>query len=382
MTLTILSFFILAYGIARFILPLPCHAALKALLGLLFLFISQKFLIYRYAGGLLFAPNLPRWLLLLMETLYAAMLLLIALLFIADIVSVLLWLGRHMGANLRLPVSAPLKNAVLALLALGLGAFGVWQATKVPNARTVEIAVPRLPAELDGFTLAQLSDLHVGPLLKRDWLSAVVRATNALNPDAVVITGDLVDGGPKKIRHELEPLRELKARHGVYGITGNHEYYSNIRQWLPVFKDMGIDMLHNEHRVLSQNGAALVLAGMPDSVERQFGGSGPDLEKTMRHAPNAVRILLAHRPGEAPAHHAAADIQLSGHTHGGHLFFLKPLIARYNNGFVDGLYDVNGMTLYVHPGTGLWNGFSCRIGVPSEITRIVLRAEKNAAGQQ
>lgn len=137
----------------------------------------------------------------------------------------------------------------------------------------------------------------------------------------------------------------------VLAVTGNHEYYYQVEEWLPVFAELGLDMLHNEHRVLDVNGAPLVIAGVPDSAETRFGGPGPDLNLALAGAPAATSILLQHQPRGASANRAV-DVQLSGHTHGGLLFFLQPIIAAFNEGMVNGLYDAARPKVYVHPGTG------------------------------
>lgn len=138
-------------------------------------------------------------------------------------------------------------------------------------------------------------------------------------------------------------------------------------------------MLHNEHRVVNVGKERLVISGVPDRTALKFGDEGPNIRKALQDAPDALRILLEHQPRDVATYVAHADVHLSGHTHGGLMFFLQPIIAWFNNGFVKGLYDVNGMHLYISPGTELWNGFSCRIGVPSEITRLVLRADTTTA---
>lgn len=373
MILTITSFFLFAYVLISLILPGPGGLAVKTAAGLFCLACSQKFLIYEKLGGAFFAPDLPRPFLLIMETLYAALVILFFLLLIKDLAGFVLWLSRHMGTSWHLPFTVAQRNAGMAALALALGVFGVWQSVKVPAVRTVEIALPNLPRQADGFSLVQLSDIHIGPLLKGPWLRAVVERVNALHPDAVALTGDFIDGTPGELAADIAPLGDLRAKYGVYGITGNHEYYYNAAAWLPVLESLGVDMLHNEHRALGPAGAELVIAGLPDPTEKRFGGPGPDFEAALKDAPDTARVLLAHQPGGARGHQGV-DMQLSGHTHGGLIFFLKPLIARFNAGFVHGLYDVDGMKLYVHPGTGLWNGFSYRLGVPSEITRFILRA--------
>lgn len=373
MSLALPSLLLFIYIVCSLILPLPWRPWSKAGLAAALLAVSLKFVVYEQVGGSFGAPELPRPLLLIMETLYASMLILFFLLLLKDILGLLLWVSRRLGASWRLPLSAAGRGGALTLIALLLGVFGTWQAVRVPDVRTVEIALPGLPPALDGFTLAHLTDLHIGPLLKKDWLRAVVEKTNALRPDAVVVTGDLIDGSPERLAEDVAPLADLRARLGVFGVTGNHEYYYQVERWLPVFAGLGLDMLHNEHRVLKAGDAAVVLAGLPDATEKRFGGEGPDLNRALAGAPEGVTVLMAHQPGGA-RERRAVDVQLSGHTHGGLMVFLQPVIALFNEGFVDGLYSLgDGGKLYVSPGTGLWNGFSSRVGVPSEITRIILR---------
>jgi hypothetical protein len=232
-----------------------------------------------------------------------------------------------------------------------------------------------LPVSLDGFAIVQLTDIHLGSFLKGAWLRDVVAKTNDLSPDLVAVTGDMIDGSPDELKDDIAPLGNLQARYGVYGITGNHEYYFRVEQWLPVFAKLGITMLHNEHRILSvAGGSQLVIAGVPDQTAIHYGGAGPDIAKALAGAPDTIRVLMAHRPNGI-AETINADLQLSGHTHGGNLFFLKWLISAFNGGLVNGLYEVGGMKLYVSPGTGIWSGFSCRLGVPAEITHIILRSQ-------
>ena len=183
----------------------------------------------------------------------------------------------------------------------------------------------------------------------------------------------MIDGTPEGIKKDIEPLRELKARHGVFGVTGNHEYYFDVHRWLPVFRELGVEMLQNECRTLMIGGRNVLLAGLSDPAGMRHGESGPNTKLLRGHLPQGVRILLQHRPSGPPSKFEP-DLQLSGHTHGGHLFFIKWLIASFNGGLVGGLFDVDQTKLYVSPGTGIWAGFSCRLGIPSEITRILLKS--------
>jgi len=206
-------------------------------------------------------------------------------------------------------------------------------------------------------------------------MRAVVERANALEPALVVISGDLVDGTPQARANDYPPLAGLRARDGVYGVPGNHEYYAAYGEWMQVFRDLGIRMLVNEHVLIRQGDAALVLAGVADQVGPTRGEIGPDIVQALAGRPaDAPVLLMDHRPGNARANRAAgADIQLSGHTHGGHALGLNLIVARANQGFVSGRYHVDGMTLYVSNGAGLWPGFPIRLGVPSEITQIMLR---------
>jgi predicted MPP superfamily phosphohydrolase len=375
MRLAIPSLVLCIYIVVSLITFFPCRPLVKVVAGVALLAISQKYLVYEKIGGSFIAPDLPAPLLLTMEILYASMVILVFLLLIKDGLALLLWLGRCLGSSWHLPFSSAIQGSGLVLAALVLGIYGTWQAIRVPNVRTIEIALPRLPGRLDGFSIVQLSDIHLGPFLKGAWLRDVVAKTNALSPDLVAVTGDMIDGSPDELKDDVAPLADLQARYGVYGITGNHEYYFRVESWLAVFAKLGITMLHNEHRTLSvAGGAQLVIAGVPDQAGLHYGGAGPDSKTALAAAPDAVRILMAHRPN-GMAGKVNADLQLSGHTHGGHLFFMKWLISTFNGGLVVGLYDLGGRALYVSPGTGIWSGFSCRLGVPSEITHIILRSQ-------
>ena len=374
MRLALPSLVLCIYLVISLIAFVPCRPLVKMLTTIALLAVSLKYLIYEKIGGSFIAPELPRTLLMAMEVLYTSAIILAFLLVVKDGLALLLWLSRLLGSSWHLPFTTAIRSVGLVVAALLLGIYGTWQATRVPGVRTVEITLPKLPVSLDGFSIVQLTDIHIGPFLKGAWLREVVAKTNALSPDLVAVTGDMIDGSPVELKDDVAPLGNLQARYGVYGITGNHEYYFRIEKWLPVFAKLGITMLENEHRVLLiAGGAELVIAGVPDQAALHYGGAGPNITTALAGAPDTVRILMAHRPNGIVGR-SNADLQLSGHTHGGQLFFLKWLISTFNGGLVGGLYAVDGMKLYVSPGTGLWAGFSCRLGVPSEITHIILRS--------
>lgn len=362
------------YVIWRFVRPLSVGRAGKIGLGVLLLLIAEHHLVTRTFFGSMASPEVPGQVLVVLGWAFASLILLALLLLIRDLVGIVVWALR--GRTGRVLLGGSRLGIALGLISTGLSAVGVWQAIRVPDVKTMEIVLPRLPAELDGLRIVQLTDLHASRLLQAPWLQAVVDKTNALKPDLILITGDLVDGSPRARVDDVQPLKDLRARYGVFAIPGNHEYYVDYVHWLPAFEHLGLHMLLNEHVLITHNGRDLVLAGVTDKAAQPFKLPEPDIIKALKGAPAGDPvILLSHRPGGALLNAGqGVDLQLSGHTHGGQI--LGPhLIAKWaNEGFVSGLYAVAGMQLYVSNGTGLWNGFPVRLGRPSEITEIVLRA--------
>ena len=372
----IITAFIALYVIWRFVRPLSVGRAGKIGLGVLLLLIAEHHLVTRTFFGSMASPEVPGQVLVVLGWAFASLILLALLLLIRDLVGIVVWALR--GRTGRVLLGGSRLGIALGLISTGLSAVGVWQAIRVPDVKTMEIVLPRLPAELDGLRIVQLTDLHASRLLQAPWLQAVVDKTNALKPDLILITGDLVDGSPRARVDDVQPLKDLRARYGVFAIPGNHEYYVDYVHWLPAFEHLGLHMLLNEHVLITHNGRDLVLAGVTDKAAQPFKLPEPDIIKALKGAPAGDPvILLSHRPGGALVNAGqGVDLQLSGHTHGGQI--LGPhLIAKWaNEGFVSGLYAVAGMQLYVSNGTGLWNGFPVRLGRPSEITEIVLRAPK------
>ncbi len=377
MRLAFPSLVLFVYTFVSLVWPLHYQPLTSVAAGIVLFLISLKYIIYVKIGGSFIAPNLARYLLVIMEVLYSAMVILFFLLLVKDFLALLFWLSRWMGSSYNMPFTPVTRSGGLVIAALAFSLFGTWQAVRVPSVHTVEITTPGLPDGLDDLSIVQLSDLHIGPLLRGRWLRDVVEKTNGLAPHLVVLTGDMIDGSPEDLHDDVAPLNGLRAQYGVYGITGNHEYYFDADRWISVFESLGIVMLNNDYRSFSIGDGELVLLGVPDETSLHFGKPGPNLGDLLKEAPAGVRVLLQHRPSGGSGKEGV-DLQLSGHTHGGHLFFLKRLIASFNGGFIEGLFDLDGMTLYVSPGTGIWSGFLCRLGVPAEITRIILRQQKNA----
>ena len=251
---------------------------------------------------------------------------------------------------------------------------GLVIARRRPRVVHIDIPVANLPEALRGFSIAQISDIHVGPTIRRGFVERVVTLVNGLRADLIAVTGDLVDGLVQQLSMHTAPLSGLAARHGVYFVTGNHEYYSGERAWTEEIRRLGLRVLKNEHVVLQHNGAALVVAGVTDWSAHHFDAAErSDPAAALRGSPAdaGARILLAHQPNSAmAAANAGFDVQLSGHTHGGQ-FWPWNLFVGFYQPFTAGLYRLKNLWVYVSRGTGYW-GPPNRFGVPSEITRIRL----------
>jgi predicted MPP superfamily phosphohydrolase len=262
------------------------------------------------------------------------------------------------------------------VVALGLASTLIGLAfARRPRTLYVDVPLPGLPEALSGFTIVQISDVHVGPTIRRGFVANLVARVNALNGDLIAVTGDLVDGSVAQLRAHTAPLAGLSAPQGVYFVTGNHEYYSGEREWTQEVRRLGLTVLKNEHVVLNSSGNTLVLAGVTDVSAHHFDpAQRSDPEAALRGAPAdaGVRILLAHQPSSAQAAaRAGFDLQISGHTHGGQ-FLPWNFFIRFFQPFTAGLYRLGRLAIYVSRGTGYW-GPPNRFGVPSEITRLTLR---------
>ncbi len=260
------------------------------------------------------------------------------------------------------------------LLATLFTAVGFFNARRRADVRSVNVPITGLPAALHGFTIAQISDVHIGTTIKGRHLSAIVDAVNALNADMVAITGDLVDGSVADLAVHTECLARLSSRHGAFFVTGNHEYYSGVRPWVAEIRRLGLRVLMNEHVVLQHEGSEVVVAGVTDFNAGHFDESQrSDPAAAIAGAPAGagVNLLLAHQPRSAFAADAAGyDLQLSGHTHGGQ-FLPWNFFVRFQQPFTAGLHRLGELWVYVSRGTGYW-GPPKRLGAPSEITRLTL----------
>jgi uncharacterized protein len=289
--------------------------------------------------------------------------LLIVFVLAADVLFLRMWAVDARTLSVAIPAAA-------AVLVAG----GAWQARR-PRVVRVSVPIASLPADLEGFRIVQLSDLHVGATIRRRFVQTVVDAANGLDADVVALTGDVADGTVRGLRREVAPLADLHARYGKFFVSGNHEYYGDAKGWLGEVERLGFNVLTNAHRILRRGAGRLLLAGVTDAIasHRMPGHASDPVQALAGALPADVKVLLAHQPRSAFAARAAGfDLQISGHTHGGQYFPFN-LLVRLFQPFVAGLHRLERMWLYVSRGTGYW-GPPLRLGAPSEITLIELRA--------
>jgi predicted MPP superfamily phosphohydrolase len=276
---------------------------------------------------------------------------------------------------------AGLRAAVVCLVALVAAAAGLRSALRPPRLERVELRLARWPSALDGFRVAQISDLHIGPILGRAFAAHLVERVAALEPDLVVVTGDLVDGSVKQLADEVAPLAGLRGRYGVFFVTGNHDHYSGASAWAERAGELGMRVLRNQRVESRAGGAVFDLAGVDDHRGDLIGGEGgEDLDAALGgRDPERPALLLAHDPSTFKrASQRDVDLQLSGHTHGGQIWPFG-LFVRLVIPFVAGHYRRGEAQLYVSRGSGFW-GPPMRLLAPAEITEIVLRSPEAGSG--
>ena len=306
-----------------------------------------------------------------------------AILIVLFLVVVTIDIGRAAGhriARRRAPSNPSRRDALTTMgrvafvgISGAITGVGVVEATRTPRIMEVEIPIVGLPTALHGFRIAQITDLHVGPTIGRDFVEAVVAQTNSLNADLIAVTGDLIDGYVPSLSDAVQPLATLRARHGVFFVTGNHEYYWGAGPWCDKMRALGMTVLLNAHHVVEHDGARVLVAGVTDFMAGRYGTDREtDPHAACANAPETdFRLLLAHQPKSCyEAATAGYHLQISGHTHGGQILPWA-LFVRLVQPYVVGLARHEGMWVYVSRGTGYW-GPPLRLGVVSEITSLRL----------
>ena len=354
-------------------LPFPARAWATAALVALAISLPATFIVLRRLppawGQVLAWPGFV-W----MGLMFLAFTLVLA----GDLIRLLVVVGSNVASGgldpgRRLMLARLLGGGAVAGAGL-VGALALRRALARVEVKEVAVRLAKLPAARQGTTIVQLTDLHVGPTIGRAFIEDIVRRTNDLRPDVIAITGDLVDGSVERLRHAVEPLRELKAPLGVYFVTGNHEYFSGADPWMDELRRLGIRVLRNERVTVGEGANALDIAGIDDHSAGRLGGAPSDLARALAgRDPSRPLVLLAHQPKAVlEAGQLGVDLQLSGHTHGGQIWPFTYLV-KLQQPYVAGLHQHGDTQIYVSPGTGYW-GPPMRLGTRAEITRLTLHA--------
>ncbi len=387
--------------------PVP----LRIFLCIFWLVVSQSFPVQSHYFGSLAGPDIDSPLLLLLDAGFCTLLLTFAGAAAWELASLILKGVRRIvcgkkaaepgqdqgtsqseGHGKDQPASPSRRQFLAMTAASGMGiivpaaavtsGIGVKAAVSAPVLRSWEVHIPNLPASLHDLRIVQLSDLHIGPLWTQAQARNIIEKVNDARPDLVCITGDLADGSPgwrsadgTPRRYVARQFADLKSRFGTYACTGNHEYIGDCYdEWMPVWKECGIHFLHNESVVLQKDKAAVILAGLDDPRAKPGSTSRNPFASAPQNDPAAFRIVMDHRPVRAASNaRKGAQLQLSGHTHGGQIAGFDAIVARANKGFVRDWYKVDNMLMYVSSGTSQWSGFAVRLGVPAEIALITLK---------
>lgn len=368
------------YITVSLVLPLGIPWKYKVPMALAIFCIAQKNgILRRLGGGLFFAPEMPRWILIGIAFLYGILFFAAVFLLFKDVCVLPVWkILEYKKIIVRKFPKGIIASVILGIATL-LSGYSLYEGLLTPPVKYVDMKFSNLPAEFDGFKIAVLADLHASAVNQAPFIERIVDLTLAEKADLIVLPGDIIDGRVSKRNDDVEPLRRLAAPYGVYAVNGNHEYYSGFEEWMEKFSELNLPMLINSHVEIKKDGKSIYLGGLADYSAARRGKEAPDLQKTWRNVPeNAFKILLSHQPKNL-RNHAGYNIalQISGHTHGGMIIGIdKLLIAPSNEGVVRGEYDIDGMKLYISSGASLWSGFPIRLGVPPEITIIKLQKKQ------
>ena len=359
------------YEILSMIIPLKISWWVKLLAAILLLSGLAKSMLYRRTATGFDVVNMPYWVTLATSAVFNFIIVAVFLLIVKDAFFIAWKIFS------RSPFPHHYASLFVFSIAVVATLYGTYEGLRLPDVNKHTVTIPGLGQDLDGLKVAMLVDIHADALTDRAAVQAIVDRTNSLKPDVILIPGDFVDGQVESRRNDLEPLSGLRAKFGVFGSTGNHEYYFDYRGWMKVFPELGVRMLMNEHVVLESGDSRLVIAGVPDPTGSRMGIEERSTALALKDAPEGVPVILMdHQPRDAMDNaKLGVALQLSGHTHGGQMPVIYAMVRRANAGYVRGWYDVDGMKLYVSPGTSQWNGFACRIFDPAEITLFTLKGE-------
>jgi predicted MPP superfamily phosphohydrolase len=281
---------------------------------------------------------------------------------------------RFLQCSMNIGIIAASGSLTFSGLAEGLGS---------PQVKEVDIKIENLKSDLEGFSIVQISDLHIFSAIHHNWVQSIVARVNSLAPDVIAVTGDIVDAPYPEISYNVAPLAGLAARFGKFFVTGNHEYMAEaggVDEWIRELKNLGLTLLLNNHRVISQGSGNILIGGVADYSAPYRSSHDSSPAQAMGEASDAdVKILLAHQPQSVyEAAEAGFELQLCGHTHGG-MFPLGRWLRSLSHPFQAGWYQYKNTQLYVNSGTGYW-GIPWRYRTPPEITYLKLTVQNNRVG--
>ena len=263
-------------------------------------------------------------------------------------------------------------NLAAVFVTVLLSCYSLYEGMKFPAVRETEIETDKVDYP---FKIAVLTDMHITSVTSVSSVEKMVRVVNGLKPDITVLVGDIVDSKSASLKAQMDALAKLNAKYGVFVTLGNHEFYHGSVEWENKFRHMKLFYLGNEG--LKLNGTNVYVFGLPDPQMLMISGQMMrSIKSTLKAAPEgAYRVFLSHSPRFIKKlNKNLIDLQISGHTHGGQIFPFHFLVKRFND-FVAGLYEVDGMKLYVSRGAGGW-GPPMRLFAPSEISVITLVPSK------
>lgn len=369
----------LAIVIVGFILPLRLSWRSKAIMCVIALLAVSKSYIYHIVGGNTYDPEIPYNLSFVFDIARTTMLFLMLLVLVRFVLNCLYRIVKLSWSVSLLPTFSLFHAQLMLLVSFACACYGTSCAYGMPEIKPYEFTIERLDPRLDGMRLVVMSDIHVSSPTDVNLIYKMVHKVNSLEPDLILLPGDLMDGSVEQRRPITNLLFELKAKYGTFISSGNHEYYSGYQEWRDYFEQGGFISLDNKVvELLDNQGKPLMnLGGITDPRAARFNLPMPDPQGVIKALdPQAPSIILSHRPQYAPDFAASkqVDLVVSGHTHGGLVVGLDRLVANANGGFVSGLYQLGDTKLVVCNGTMLWMGMPLRLGVPSQILQITLRS--------
>ena len=365
--------------IVGFILPLRLSWRSKAIMCVIALLAVSKSYIYHIVGGNTYDPEIPYNLSFVFDIARTTMLFLMLLVLVRFVLNCLYRLVKLSWSVSLLPTFSLFHAQLMLLVSFACACYGTSCAYGMPEIKPYEFTIERLDPRLDGMRIVVMSDIHVSAPTDVNLIYKMVHKVNSLEPDMILLPGDLMDGSVEQRRPITNLLFELKSKYGTFISSGNHEYYSGYQEWRDYFEKGGFISLDNKVvELLDNQGKPLMnLGGVTDPRAARFNLPMPDPQGVIKALdPQAPSIILSHRPQYAPDFAASkqVDLVVSGHTHGGLVVGLDRLVANANGGFVSGLYQLGDTKLVVGNGTMLWMGMPLRLGVPSQILLITLRS--------